>query len=44
MQLFNYINSKNKRYTKALSQVEGRVKADIWYLEHWILLLDLYNL
>ena len=28
--------------TKELSQMEGRVKADIWYMEHWTLLLDLY--
>ena len=28
--------------TKELSQMEGRVKADIWYIEHWTLLLDLY--
>mgnify|MGYP000287877731 FL=1 len=28
--------------TKELSQMEGRVKADIWYMEHWTILLDLY--
>ncbi|MCS2582595.1 undecaprenyl-phosphate glucose phosphotransferase [Bacteroides sp. BFG-551] len=28
--------------TKELSQMEGRVKADIWYMEHWTLVLDLY--
>ena len=28
--------------TKELHQMEGRVKADIWYLEHWSFLLDLY--
>ena len=28
--------------TRELSQMEGRVKADIWYMEHWTLLLDLY--
>lgn len=28
--------------TKELSQMEGRIKADIWYMEHWTLLLDLY--
>ena len=27
--------------TKELHQMEGRVKADIWYLEHWSFLLDL---
>lgn len=30
--------------TKELSQMEGRVKADIWYMEHWTILLDLYIL
>ena len=28
--------------TKELSQMEGRVKADIWYMEHWTIFLDLY--
>ena len=28
--------------TKELSQMEERVKADIWYMEHWTMLLDLY--
>ena len=28
--------------TKELSQMEGRVQSDIWYMEHWTLLLDLY--
>ncbi len=28
--------------TKELSQMEGRVKADIWYMEHWSFLLDLF--
>ena len=28
--------------TKELSQMEGRVKADIWYMEHWTIVLDLY--
>lgn len=28
--------------TKELAQMEGRVKADIWYMEHWTLFLDLY--
>ena len=28
--------------TRELSQMEERVKADIWYMEHWTLLLDLY--
>ena len=27
--------------TKELHQMEGRVKADIWYMEHWSFLLDL---
>lgn len=22
--------------------MEGRVKVDIWYMEHWTMLLDLY--
>lgn len=25
-----------------LEDMEGRVKADIWYMEHWSFLLDLY--
>lgn len=28
--------------TKELSQMEKRINADIWYMEHWTLLLDLY--
>ncbi|WP_455672384.1 undecaprenyl-phosphate glucose phosphotransferase [Phocaeicola sp.] len=28
--------------TKEVEDMEGRVKADIWYMEHWTLLLDLY--
>ena len=28
--------------TKELSQMGGRVKADIWYMEHWTIFLDLY--
>ena len=28
--------------TKELSQMEGRVEGDIWYIEHWSLGLDLY--
>ena len=28
--------------TKELSQMEERVKADIWYMEHWTILLDIY--
>lgn len=28
--------------TKELSDMQGRVKADIWYLEHWSLILDIY--
>ncbi|MFR9598481.1 MAG: undecaprenyl-phosphate glucose phosphotransferase [Rikenellaceae bacterium] len=28
--------------TKELSDMQGRVKADIWYLEHWTMMLDLY--
>ncbi len=28
--------------TKELSQMEGRVKGDIWYIEHWSFWLDLY--
>ena len=27
--------------TKELSQMEMRVKHDIWYIEHWNLLLDI---
>lgn len=30
--------------TKELWQMEGRVKLDIWYIEHWTFLLDLYIL
>ena len=28
--------------TKELWQMEGRVQRDIWYIEHWSFLLDLY--
>ncbi|MDR0891236.1 MAG: undecaprenyl-phosphate glucose phosphotransferase [Mediterranea sp.] len=28
--------------TQKLSQMEGRVRRDIWYLEHWSFLIDLY--
>lgn len=28
--------------TKYLSQMEGRVAGDIWYLEHWSVWLDIY--
>ncbi len=28
--------------TKTLAEMEGRVKADIWYMEHWSFMLDLY--
>lgn len=28
--------------TKELWQMEGRVRRDIWYIEHWTFLLDLY--
>lgn len=28
--------------TRELSQMEERVKADIWYMEHWTMLLDIY--
>lgn len=28
--------------TKELWQMEGRVQRDIWYIEHWTFLLDLY--
>lgn len=28
--------------TRELEDMEGRVKADIWYMEHWSVLLDLY--
>ena len=28
--------------TKELYQMEGRVQADIWYMEHWSFLLDLF--
>lgn len=30
--------------TKELWQMEGRVRLDIWYIEHWTLALDLYIL
>ena len=28
--------------TKELHQMEGRVEADIWYMEHWSFLLDIF--
>ena len=28
--------------TREVEDMEGRVKADIWYIEHWSFLLDLY--
>ena len=28
--------------TKELSQMEGRVRGDIWYMEHWSIWLDIY--
>ncbi len=28
--------------TKEIGQMEGRVKGDIWYMEHWSLWLDIY--
>ena len=28
--------------TKELSDMDGRVKGDIWYMEHWSLWLDIY--
>ena len=28
--------------TRELWQMEGRVKKDIWYIEHWTLVLDLF--
>lgn len=28
--------------TRELEDMEGRVKADIWYMEHWSFLLDFY--
>lgn len=28
--------------TKELSQMEGRVRGDIWYIEHWSIWLDFY--
>lgn len=28
--------------TKELAQMEGRIKGDIWYIEHWSFWLDLY--
>lgn len=28
--------------TKELSQMEGRIRGDIWYVEHWSIWLDMY--
>lgn len=28
--------------TKELAQMEGRIRGDIWYLEHWSIWLDIY--
>lgn len=28
--------------TKELSQMEGRIRGDIWYVEHWSIWLDIY--
>lgn len=28
--------------TKELQQMEGRIRGDIWYIEHWSFWLDLY--
>lgn len=28
--------------TKQLSDMENRIKTDIWYIEHWSFTLDLY--
>lgn len=28
--------------TKTLQEMEGRIQADLWYLEHWNFMLDLY--
>lgn len=28
--------------TRELSEMEGRVNADIWYMEHWTFVLDMY--
>ncbi len=28
--------------TKELAAMEGRVRADIWYMEHWTFMLDIY--
>lgn len=28
--------------TKELKDMEGRIRGDIWYLEHWSFGLDLY--
>lgn len=28
--------------TKELSQMEGRIRGDIWYMEHWSIWLDIY--
>lgn len=28
--------------TKEISQMEGRVRGDIWYMEHWSIWLDIY--
>ena len=28
--------------TKEIYQMEGRVRCDIWYMEHWTIWLDIY--
>ena len=28
--------------TKEIYQMEGRVRGDIWYMEHWTIWLDIY--
>ena len=31
-----------RAYTEKYNQMVGRVEADIWYMEHWSFLLDLF--